>query len=238
MSNSFTIEQVNKLIGDPDYYVRQWSSVDNPAYPKEEYEKAKASMSNSRAAMRYDGLFMRMEGLVYPDFKSCIIKHVDPPEGQLVGGMDFGWNDPFCALLATRYTDVDGRDILYFWYERYKRMTTIAQHSRRLPGRGEAMWYADPSRPGSIAELRIAGHVVRKGVNDIQLGIDAVNNRIHNGTVKISDKLIALMAEAEEYHYPEKDDEIIGEKPKDAFNHALDPFRYTIASVDKRNMAA
>lgn len=219
------------LRGDDDYYVRQWSSKSNPAYPKAEYDRAKRSMSKERAAMRYDGQFVRLAGLVYPDLESCVVEASAPPKGKLVGGVDFGWNNPFSALGGTLYIDDKGRDVLYVWYERYKRHCTVDDHAVALP-KGH-MWWGDPSRPDSIAAIRKGGHKVRKAPNDIQLGIDAVNGRIYTQRLKISSACRAVIAEAEEYHYPEKDDQSVGEKPVDTFNHALDALRYLVFGMDK-----
>ena len=240
------------LAGDKDYYVRQWPSNMNPAYSDEEYHRAKGSMSAQRAAMRYDGQFIKMMGLVYPDLDSCIVDPVDPPIGRLVGGVDFGWNNPFASLGGTLYIDDDGKDVLYIWYERYKRETGLGDHAAAMLPIASApaddpddpdqaprtmMWYADPSRPDSISELRRGGLKVRKAKNDIMLGIDAVNARIYTQRLKVSRSCKALIAESEEYAFPEKDDETYGEKPVDEFNHALDALRYLVVGLDRRKLA-
>ena len=56
--------------GDPDYFVSQFSSTLNPRYPKEEFERARRTMSPEMFAMRYLGEFSRLEGLVWsrPNF--------------------------------------------------------------------------------------------------------------------------------------------------------------------------
>ena len=220
--------------GDRTYYVRQWPSVSNPAYPQDEYERAKRSMSAQRAAMRYDGLFVKLSGLVYPDFESCI-KQFDPKmvEGFSHGGIDFGWNDPFAAEAGTIHRN--GK--FYVWYERYRRFVNIGDHAPALP-RG-VLWHADASRPDSINELVKGDHTVRKNeVPDILLGVDAVNARIYSDTLVVHPSCRALRAEAKEYQYPEKDDESVGEKPVGGFDHALDALRYMIVNMDRGTMAA
>lgn len=223
--------------GDKNYFVRQWSSFVNPAYPRAEYDRAKRDLSPQRAAMRYDGEFVKRAGLVYPDLDRCVI---DPntfptPGGELIGGLDWGWNDPFAGLCAVRYIDEEGRDVLYVWYERYKRFTGLAAHAEALPP--DSTYHADPSRPDSINELRKAGHTVRPAYNGIIVGVDAVNARIYSDRLKISKECRALLAEANEYCYPEKDDETHGENPVDEFNHACDALRYLVAGADKLRVA-
>ncbi len=220
------------LAGDNDYYVRQWPSHLNPVYPREEYDRMKRTLSPQRAAMRYDGEFVKLAGLVYPNLEDCFCEPYDPPPGRLVGGIDFGWTNPFCALGATRYIDDDGQDVLYIWYERYKRNVSLVDHAAALP---EGLtWWADPSRPDSIADLRRGGHTVRGAYNDIMLGVDAVNSRINTGRLRISNQCRALKAELEQYRYPEKDEEVFGEKPIDEFNHACDAVRYLTLGLDRR----
>ena len=222
--------------GDPQYFVRQWKSIDNPAYPKEEYERARRSMSPARFNQRYNAQFARMSGLVYPDIQSCraspalVLKMLEEP-GRRFGGLDFGWNDPFCCLAAHQTADQH----LWIWFERYKRKCPIGEHASRIPL--DVIYWADPSRPDHIRELQVASHSVRKANNDIVLGVDAVNARIYAGTLHISEVCTALWAEAEEYRYPEKDDEAVGDKPIDSFNHAMDPLRYMIMGIDRRQMA-
>ncbi len=238
------------LDGDPNYYVRQWSSNNNPAYSNTEYDRAKATMSRQRAAMRYDGQFVKAAGLVYPDLDSCVVdlspeEEIALPPGRPVGGIDFGWNNPFAAVQASlviadeasasRLRCKPGDDVLYVWYERYMRTTPMTSHASALPKPGQ--WWADPSRPDSIDELRRSGHSVRAGNNDILLGIDAVSARIYSRRLRIHSRCKALLAEAEQYQYPEKDDQVIGDKPLKDFDHAMDALRYMVVGVDRRRIA-
>lgn len=239
------------LRGDRTYYIRQWASDTNPAYPKEEVERARGSMSPQRFAMRYQGKLVQMEGLVYPDFASCMVDDLLPPSGRNVGGIDFGFNNPLCALAGVQYVDAEGKDMLHVWYERYKRLQTTAVHSNALPYKPPSMevqegmdtdevepicWWADPSRPESIQELKMGGHWVRGAKNDVLVGIDAVNERIYTGRLKISVACKALVAEAEQYHYPEKDERIVGEQPVKEMDHAMDALRYMVMGVDVRRL--
>jgi PBSX family phage terminase large subunit len=232
--------------GDPDYYVRQWSSYQNPAYSMREYMRAKKVMTEQRFAMRYDGQFVRLSGLVYPDMSRCIIEAVEPPGGYLVGGIDFGWNDPFAALAGTlfiadeklskQFGVPEKTDVLYIWYERYKRTTPLKQHSQALPKGHE--WFGDPSRPDSIDELCTSGHTVSGQRHEIIVGVDAINQRIYTRRLLISNRCKALLAEAEQYSYPKKDeDESMGDKPVDGLNHALDALRYMVMGLDAGRLA-
>lgn len=226
--------------GDKDYFVRQWASKDNPAYPEEEYLRAKGGMTRERAAMRYDGQFMAIEGLVYPDFYLTKVEmEVDDIldlDGKYVGGLDYGWNDPFCALCGK--LDSDG--VLWIWYERYKSQTPIETHAEKLPKFKDRsiIWYSD-HLPEYIRKLQKGGHRVRKAYKQILPGIDAVNERILTGKLKILyNRCPAVFAEAEMYAYPTDSDteDTYGEKPEGS-DHAMDALRYMIAGIDLKKAA-
>ena len=103
--------------------------------------------------------------------------------------------------------------------------------------RTRGLWIT-PDDSDSIAELRRAGVKVRGAKNDIMLGVDAVNARIYTRRLRISRECKAMIAESEEYRYPEEDDEVVGEKPVDEHNHALDALRYMVMGLDWRHVAS
>ena len=231
--------------GDKDYYIRTWASNVNPGYPEEEYQRAKRSLSPEKFKERYDGEFMRMEGRVYPAFdrakismkKDELLELLKGP-GKFVGGMDFGWNDPFCALGGF----LTPEDVLYVWYERYRSETIIEKHADAIPKTqktyGRSMiWHCDHN-PDCQRVMKRGGHTVKNAKKDILTGILAVNSRIYLDKLKvIENRCIALCAEAETYVYPDKDEEILGDKPVDKDNHAMDALRYMVMGVDHRKKA-
>lgn len=226
--------------GDKDYYVRQWGSFQNPAYPQEEYERAKRTMTPEKAAMRYDGQFSTIEGLVYPNIADCFVEasplEVISGNGRFYGGIDFGWNDPFAAICGF----LDSDDCLWVFYERYKSETPIEDHASNLPkfAHKTIKWFAD-HEPEYIRKLQKGGHKVKKANKAIIAGIDAVNRRIYTGKIKILvNRCPALRAEAETYCYPADDDEnIVGDKPEGGDDHALDALRYMVSGIDIKKAA-
>lgn len=205
---------------------------DNPSLTPE-YMETLGRLTGHRRSRLLLGLWTAPEGLVFPDFGACFVEPYQPPLGRLVGGMDFGFTAPFAALAATVYNDDDGREQIYVWYERYRSKTLLAQHAKALPR--EVFWFADPSEPDSIVELRRAGHTVRKATNAILVGIDAVNARISSGTLRIANTCTALLAEVQSYRYPSNK---VTETPMKEMDHAMDALRYLIMGVDRRRVAA
>jgi hypothetical protein len=55
--------------GDKDIDVIQFSSVQNPAFPKQEFERARSKMQDWRFDMFYRGQFAKPAGLIYSSWK-------------------------------------------------------------------------------------------------------------------------------------------------------------------------
>jgi len=224
--------------GDGNYHVVQFPSVMNPTYPQEEFQRARETLPPHKFAMLYCGQFMRAEGLVYNDLESCLVeKPTNLPQGRLVGGIDFGFNDPFSAIAGV----IDNDGVLWVFFERYVRGKTIEEHFPHLPK--EVNWFADSARPDSIKDLRRMGLYVKpckKGAGSIERGITLVHSRINNGSLKIiRGTTPALLTEAEQYRYPSHDEQSYSDVPVDESNHALDALRYLITGLDrKRSLVA
>jgi hypothetical protein len=171
------------------------------------------------------------EGLVYPEFGTAVVEPEDWPAsiaGERIGGIDWGWNNPFAALLGT----LDHDDVLWLDWERYGSRITLTDHSKGMP-RGDITWWADPAGADQINEMRAAGHQIRsathKGQKPLEDGIAKVAARIRTGRLKVRGSLGNLIDEAGKYRY-EKD----GEKPLDQDNHALAALRYMTSGIDRR----
>jgi hypothetical protein len=207
----------------------------------------------------YNACFTALEGLVYPDFELAIVEvgpasragpesheaQRDPrdsgaarlaaPTGKRVGGIDFGWRNPFAALWGR----LDADDVLWIEGERYLSGTPLHEHAKALKELGSVQWYADPAGRTETEELRAAGVNVRRGDNDIRLGIAAVTARVRTGRLKVvRSRCPNLLAEAKLYRYPTAAErKFHGEDPIDAHNHGLAALRYLIAKVDARYVA-
>ena len=238
--------------GDKDYNIITFASIANPAYPKTEFERAKRSMTPEKFRERYLGHFLRLEGLVYPKLQDCLIQ-ANTDEiltllslpGKNVGGIDYGWNDPFCALAAKipSQTSNDGKWIAhtaYVWYERYKSETPLEDHANHLPKvPGQSILWFSEHVPENIMKLKKGGFRVKKAKKAILPGIDVTNSRFYSNTMKIiENRCPALCTEGQQYVYEaNRDDEIIGDKPVDKDNHAMDALRYMIMGLDYREAA-
>jgi hypothetical protein len=120
-----------------------------------------------------------------------------------VGGIDFGFRNPFAAIWGVLTHD----DVLWINAERYLRETPLHEHAAALPQ--GYFWVADPAGRTEIEELRVAGHRVVRGNNDIRVGIAAVTARIRTGRLKLCETgCTNLLAEARLYRYPSEQERV------------------------------
>jgi hypothetical protein len=179
----------------------------------------------------YQCSFEAMEGLVYPDFGRCVVPGPAPEGGKRVGGIDFGFRNPFAAVWGTLKDDV-----LWLNGEHYCAGRPLSFHATKLPR--DVMWYADPSGANERTELRLADFKVREGNNSLRTGIAAVTARLENGGLRVVEgRCPNLVAEAGLYRYSDESGEGHSENPLDDHNHALAALRYLISAVDARRMA-
>jgi hypothetical protein len=217
-----------------------WSRVritwrDCPRITADFITEEERSLGERWVRQEYECSFEALEGLVYPELESRCARDDWPAEiaGRPVGGIDFGFRNPFCALWGV----LDRDDVLWVGHERYVRAAPIHEHAAALPR--PVTWYADPAGRTEREELRRAGLVVRPGDNDIRAGVAAVTARLRTGRLRISRAGCPnLLAEAKLYRYGDAPaDGAASELPVDAHNHALDALRYLVSRLDAGFMA-
>jgi hypothetical protein len=203
---------------------------DCPRIRPEFIDEERRSLGQSWVDQEYECLFVIMHGLVYPDFGRAAVDDGPAPQGRLVGGIDFGWRNPFAAVWGV----LDRSDVLWIEGERYLKATPLHEHAAALKRLGSVQWYADPAGRTEIEELRAAGLSVRGGDNALRPGIAAVSARLNTGRLRVRRAACPnLMAEAVLYRYPEAG----GEEPLDRDNHALAALRYLVSRIDARFLA-
>jgi hypothetical protein len=198
----------------PDVDIIQWASSDSPYYPKEEYERAKASLSPELFAIAYEGKIVTMKGLVYKDF---IPNHIIPPIGYLVGhpiliGMDFGWASRNAAVFIVKVGD----DYIIFdeIYEQNLLMEDFAKKINEIMGTRKGNFIGDKSAAQEIAEMINLGIPVAPYDNsDVGLGIRKITMLLRQGRLKVCKNCVNTIKEFENYHYKEDDtDNVVKER--------------------------
>jgi hypothetical protein len=203
----------------------------SPAFVEEE----RRSLGDAWVAQEYETAFTALEGLVYPDFARAVVDQAAPASGRAVGGIDFGWRNPFAAVWGV----LDAGDVLWLKGERYLSRTPLHLHAQALRALGSVMWFADPAGATEITELRAASLAVRPADNAVRPGIAAVSSRLSTGRLRVLRHACpALVREAGLYRYPSAAERLHdGENPVDENNHALAALRYLVAGLDTHFLA-
>jgi hypothetical protein len=190
-------------------------------------EQERRALGLSWFRQEYQCSFEALEGLVYPDFTRCVVPGPAPSGGKKVGGLDFGFRNPFAAVWGV----LDRDDVLWLYGEHYARQQPLSYHAERIPR--DFLWYADPSGAGEQEELIRGGFKVRDGENAIRPGIAAVNARLEDGRLRVVEGTCPnLLAEAGLYRYGDDRTDRMAETPVDEHNHALAALRYLVAGMD------
>ncbi len=219
-----------RSVSDIDFI--RFSSVDSPYFPVEEFERARRTLPTHAFQLRYQGIFGKPEGLIYPDFQDYMI--VDPiaipKEWNTVGGIDFGQANPFVALKGA----IDPKDdCLYIYDEYYMPRKTYDEHQQHLSE--DITYFADPSGAQDIEELRARGFDVHAANNDVRMGINAVTERIKTERFKVFNTCVNTIDEFSLYQ--RERNQSSGEwrdKPLKQNDHCLDSARYLILGLESQ----
>lgn len=165
--------------GDPDVEVVQFASVENPAFPASEFERARRTFPAWKFQMFYQGLFARPAGLVYADFDEgvhLVRPFPIPPEWPRYVGIDFGATNTAIVWIA----EDAARRAYYVYRESLEGGLTTREHAARARAFAQAErvigWYGGAAgetqqRMDWMAE---GIPVARPPVTDVEAGIDRV----------------------------------------------------------------
>jgi hypothetical protein len=165
----------------PEIDVIRFDSTENPAFPPEEFERARATLPRWKFDMQYRGLFTRPAGLIYESFdagRHVVRRFPVPAEWPRYVGLDFGPVNTAAVFFARETCDGrrTGRLVLYRTYHPGKR--TPEEHVRAI--REEEPHHLT-AVGGSASEdewrrqFAAAGLEVREPpVRDVEVGIDKV----------------------------------------------------------------
>ncbi len=212
-----------------------WHRIEIPAsrvprIPADFLESERRALGESWFRQEYCCSFESLEGLVFPGLPRCVVAGPAPTGGKKVGGIDFGFRNPFAAVWGV----LDRDDVLWLTGEHYARQKTLSFHADHLPR--DVTWYADPAGATERAELRHAGFTISEGYNALRPGIAAVTARIEAEALKIvAGACPNLLTEATLYAYADDASEGGSEEPIDRHNHALSALRYLVSRLDRHH---
>lgn len=221
------------LAGDPDTEISQFASIMNPAFPEEEYHRARQKLPRWKFNMFYRGVYERPAGMIYDVFDSA--KHKAPrfalpDHWQRYLGLDFGGVNT--AGLFYAQEPASGRLYLYREYKAGGR--TAAEHAQALLD-GEIMIPicvgGSKSEGQWRDEFRAGGLPVREpDIKEVEVGIDRVYGAHKADEIVVFDDLDGYLDEKESYSRELDDAGVPTEKIADKSSyHFMDAERYIVS---------
>lgn len=229
------------VAGSKDFDVIQFDSTENPAFPVEEFERARASMPIWRFNMFYRGKYERPAGLIYDCFDRDT--HVLPAFTLDAGwprflGLDFGGVNTAAVFIAQEPDT--GRHFVYREYHAGSR--TAQQHTAALLAN-------EPMIPTCVGgsksegqwrrEFQVAGLPIREPrVSEVEVGIQRVYGLFKQDQLFVFDTCVGLIDELQSYS---RKLDSVGEPTEDIQDkstyHRLDALRYIgTRIVDKKRV--
>lgn len=219
-----------------DVDVYRATSIENPHFPRTEWDRLKRTMDPRRFAMMFGAEFGQMEGLVYDcwdDDQNLIAPFQLPSGTRFIAGIDWGYNpDPFVCSIRAITPSGEHYKVSEF-YKTGMTVTDMVAYCRMAKQTWDiSHFWADPSQPGYIEEFNRNGCPCSPADNDINRGVSLHYELIKTRKFKIFKGTCPhTIDELQTYHYPEPkdlgpDDDSKEQKPVKQNDHCLDSDRY------------
>lgn len=220
--------------GDENYQVIQFKSIMNPAFPADEYQRAKDTLPPWKFAMFYDGEFSRPAGMIYDVFdtdKHIIAPFAIPHDWPRYGGLDFGGVNTAAICFAK-----DPQSSTYYAIkEYYAGGKTSAEHARILQKWGCRLWVGGAKSEGQWrSEFSAAGLPISPpSVSDVEVGINRVYGCHKQDRLYVFDTLVRYKDEKGRYSRELDKSGQPTEKIKDKNDfHVMDAERYIMGRLE------
>lgn|GEM_PF-387954 len=208
---------------------RNWSPLDNPFLDKE-YVQRLSELTGVERQRLYEGLWVDVEGLVYPMFESVIVEPFKIPKTwDSAGTVDFGYTNPF--FFGWLYYD-KSNETWYLTDEIHQVEKTVRLHSieikkrRKLPN----LFIVADHDAEDRATMAEAGIQTIKADKDIATGIQALiklMTAVKGQKLRIFRTCVKTIEEFSVYSWqPAKDNQNAKEEPIKNMDHAMDALRY------------
>lgn len=214
-----------------DYELITWESVDNPSFPREEWDRLKRSMDPVRFAREYESKFIFESGRVYAD----ILKYgvIDKyPEGSepivYFFGIDFGIEDPTAIMVLSYNTD----GCWYIIDEYYRDHMSVQEINHWLD------YFIGKYKRPLITAIDSAGGVARLSLDARANAMDAVKkigprlfllrDLIFQQRLYVFSRCSNAVREFTYYSF----NRLKIDEPEDKNNHAMDAIGYVIHTCE------
>lgn len=143
------------------------------------------------------------------------------PEGEMVYGLDFGWNHPTALTrVVLKDDDVYTQEVIY---ESYITNQDLIKKMNDIGIDKNTYMFADSAEPQRIEEIKKAGYNIYPADKDVKKGIDTIKSR----RLFVDKASSNALKELKSYSWKTKDDRVIDDpvKIRDDF---VDSLRYAV----------
>ncbi len=230
-------EKYDTAASDPDLRIVHFESIMNPAFPREEWDRARRDMPPWRFDMFYRARFTRPAGLIYDSFDQDTMvcaPFVVPADWPRYRGGDFGGINTAMVYIAER--PQDGHLFLYREYHAGNR--TAADHAEVMnagePADFEAFGGAKSEQQWRDEFTRAGLRIREPLISDVEVGINRVYALFASGRLTVFDTCSETLDELETYSRvtDEAGEPLEGIADKNKF-HLLDALRYVATYLNQ-----
>ncbi len=216
--------------GDEDIDVINFSSIANPRFPREEFERARRKLPRWKFDMFYKAIFTRPAGLIYDCFDDklhTVPRFPIPDHWPCFLGLDFGG----VHTAGLFYAQEPGTNKFYLYREYMAGGRTVVEHAAKLLENEPGIPFAaggSKSESQWRQEFAMAGLPVREPVIDsVEVGIDRIYGAHKAGQIIVFDDLAGYLDEKLTYSRELDDKGEPTEKIEDKESfHFMDAERY------------
>jgi hypothetical protein len=223
--------------GREDVAFIQFASIQNPSFPRTEFDQALREMPEHVINMQYRGQFDKPPGMIYDAFNSqiCVIPpFAFPTDWMGCGCMDYGGINTACLHL--RKNPATG--VIYVTGEYHQGGRTAEQHAADLKAWNCQLWAGGAKSEGQWRrEFRSAGiPVAEPTIADVWIGINRVYALMKQNRLMVFDTCQGTLGQIGTYS--RKMNKATGEPiPDEILNkeqyHFLDALRYGILLIEQ-----
>lgn len=226
------------MAGDEDYDIIQFDSVMNPAFSRNEWNRARRTLPNWKFNLFYRGRYDRPAGLIYDSFdeRHCRIRrpwNKPPANWMCFVGHDFGPNNTAAIWFAQN----PETGLLYCYREYLKGGLSSAQHAANMIelSQGEniirRVGGAQNNEDGYRDAYTAAGWPISKpSIGGVSAGIDRVYDWQKNNKMYIFEDMGETLDELQSYSYKlDENYEVTLEIENKEHFHMLDAMRYIMS---------
>lgn len=220
--------------------VIRFRSIDNPAFPRAEYDRAKRDLPQWKFDMFYNALFTRPAGLIYDavdETKHIVPRFTIPDQWQRYLGLDFGGVNTVGIFFAQ-----DPQTKRLYAYREYKAgQRSAVEHAYNLLERepmvpdcvggsgSEDQWRTEFRRGGEFNGKKVGLPVREPAVKEVEVGIDRVYGATKRDEIYYFDDLEHFLEEKRTYSRELNEAGEPTEKIEDKSDfHFMDAERYII----------